>query len=125
MRDMKNNMDVVPSIPPAVYSADADGTGVDLQGFDGAMVVISTGADVGSTHAPKVQESDVLGSGYTDVAAEDLEGAFSADIGANTVERVGYKGSKRFIKAFVATSGASLAYGVNIIRGYPAQAPVA
>lgn len=124
-RDIKSKVDVVQSIVPAVYSADATGIGVDLQGFDSAMAEISSGADVGSTHAPELQESDVLGSGYTTVAPADLQGAFSANLGADTVERVGYIGSKRFIRMFVTTSGASLAYCANIIRSNASRTPLA
>ena len=125
MQDLKNNLDSVQSIPPAVHSADQTGTGVDLANFDGAMAEFSTGADVAGTHAPKLQESDVLGSGYADVAAADLIGTLPADMAANSVYRQGYKGSKQFIRAFVTTSGASLAYGANVIRGFPRKAPVA
>lgn len=125
MRDLKSMIDVQQSIIPKVHSADATGTGVDLQGFDSAVAVISTGADVAGTHAPELQEGDTLGGAYTTVAAADLQGAFSANIGADAVERVGYIGTKRFIRMFVATSGASLVYGANIIRGRAAQTPLA
>lgn len=124
MRDLKSKIDIIQSIPPAVHSTTQTGTGVDLQGFDSAVAEVSTGADVGSTHAPVLEESDVLGSGYTAVAVADLLGAFSADIGAASIERVGYKGNKRFIRVVVTTSGASLAYGANIIRGKATQMPL-
>ncbi len=123
--DLKNNLDIVQSIAPAVHSADQTGTGVDLANFHSAMAEVMTGADVGSTHAPRLEHSDVLGSGYTTVPVGDLIGSFSADIGANSVERVGYKGIKQFIRVFVATSGASLVYGANIIRGNRRKAPSA
>ncbi len=125
MRDLKSMIDIIQSIPPAVHSTDQTGTGVDLQGFDSAVAEIMTGADVGSTHAPRLEEGDTLGGSYSTVAAADLQGAFSADIGANAIERVGYIGTKRFIRLFVASSGVSLAYGGNIIRGRAAQTPLA
>ena len=34
MRDLKNNIGVVQSLAPAARDADANGTGVDLQGFE-------------------------------------------------------------------------------------------
>ena len=125
MRDLKSNIDIVQSIVPAVYSAAQNGTGADLQGFNSAMVEFFSGVDVGSTHAPSVEESDTLGSGYTAVAAADLIGSLPADIQANEVHRVGYKGNKRFIRAVVTSGGASLAYGANIIRGNPDNRPLA
>ena len=124
-RDLKSKIDIVQSIIPLVHVGDATGTGVDLQGYDSAIAEISSGADVGSTHAPRLEESDSLGSGYTTVAVGDLDGAFSVDLGADTVERVGYLGNKRFIRMFVASSGVSLLYGANIIRGNASRTPLA
>ena len=40
MKDLANSISVVQSLAPAVRTADANGTGVDLQGFEGATVVV-------------------------------------------------------------------------------------
>ena len=45
MQDLKNNIGVVQSLAPAARDADANGTGVDLQGFESATVVIDMGAE--------------------------------------------------------------------------------
>ena len=45
MKDLKNNIGVVQSLAPAARDADANGTGVDLQGFESATVVIDMGAE--------------------------------------------------------------------------------
>jgi Na+-translocating ferredoxin:NAD+ oxidoreductase RnfG subunit len=123
MRDIKNNVDVQPSINPANYSADQTGSGVDLRDFDSAMAVVQIGTVVGNTHTPKIQESDD-DAAYTDVAAADLEGVFVAAV-ANSTQRVGYKGAKRFIRVFVTSTGASAVYGAQIIRGKAHSTPVA
>ena len=123
MRDLKNNVDAQPSIDPASYSADQTGVGVGLRDFDSAMAVVQVGAIVGSTHPPKIQESDD-DTVYGDVAALDLHGAFTA-LSANTVQRVGYKGAKRYVRVFVTSSGASAIYGANITRGKAHSTPVA
>lgn len=126
LRDLKNKITISQSIAPAVRNANVNGTGVDLQGFNSAVAEISSGADVDGTHVPVLEEGDTLGGAYTVVAATDLQGAFSADLGANTVERVGYIGNKRFIRMQVNSGGVTgLAYGANIIRGNPDQSPVA
>jgi len=129
MRDMKNNMDAVNSLTPDAYTASANGSGVDLQGHDSAMVVISTGSadftDTDEVYTPSVEESDDDVT-YTAVAAGDLEGAL-ANIAANSVQRVGYKGSKRYIRAVLTVAGTTpsvQAAGI-VLRGHPAQAPVA
>ncbi len=126
MRDLKNNLDAAQSIAPAVYTADADGAGVDLQGYDAAMLVFHPGTVTDGTHTPKVQESDSLATGYTDVATADLEGTLVA-LASDVPQRVGYKGSKRYIKAYVTVTGSPVTggvYGAEAIRGLRRQAPV-
>lgn len=124
MRDIKNNVDAVKSINPAVYNSNPPLAGVDIQGYDSAMAVIQSGVLTDGTHTPKIQESDD-NSTFSDVGASDLEGAFS-NISANAVQRVGYKGAKRYIRVFVASSGATGAlYGASILRGVSNQSPVA
>ncbi len=124
MRDIKNNVDLVKSIDPATYNTNQTGTGVDLRDYDAAMAVVQSGALTDGTHTPKLQESDD-DSTYTDVAAADLDGSFS-NIAANAVQRVGYRGGKRYIRVFVTSNGATGAiYGASIARGKPHIAPVA
>ncbi len=125
MRDLKNNIDLAPSIAPATYNADADGTGVDLKGFMAAVIAFHPGTITDGTHAPKIQESDDDVT-YTDVPADDQEGTLS-NLATDTLQRVGYKGGKRYVKAFVTvTPGVTGGiYAAEVIRGLPASAPVA
>ena len=124
MKDMKNNMDAVLSINSATYNTDQTGAGVDLRQFDSAMALIQSGALTNGTHTPKMQESDD-DSTYTDVAAADLEGSF-ANLVADAIQRVGYKGAKRYIRIFVTSNGAAgMIYGSSIVRGTPHTSPVA
>ena len=124
MRDLKNNVDAVKSIDPATYSADQSRAGVDLRDFDSALALVQSGALTDGTHTPKLQESDD-NSVYSDVSAADLEGTL-ANISANTVQRAGYKGAKRYVRVFVTSSGATGAiYSASIVRGLPSAAPVA
>ncbi|CAI2719744.1 hypothetical protein [Nitrospina watsonii] len=129
MRDMQSNMDAVNSIAPAAYTASANGSGVDLQGHDATMVVFSSGVadttDTDEVYTPKVEESDDNVT-FTAVAAGDMEGTL-ANLAANSVQRVGYKGGKRYIRAVLTIAGTTpsvQAAGI-VLRGHPAQAPVA
>lgn len=123
MRDMKNNVDAVKSINPAVYNSNPPLMGVDIRGFDSAMAVIQSGALTDGTHTPKLQESDD-NSSYSDVAAADLEGTL-ANISADAVQRIGYKGAKRYVRVFVTSNGTTGAiYGAVIVRGTPHVNPV-
>lgn len=124
MRDMKNNVDLAVSINPGAQTADAAGTGVDLSGYDSAMAVVQAGTKTDGTHTPKLQESSDDAS-YSDVDSTDLEGAFTA-LASNTIQRVGYKGSQRYIRVFVTVAGATTGcvFGAAIVRGEPAIAPL-
>lgn len=126
MRDLKNNIGVDASISPSGNrNASVNGTGSDLKGFEGAVAVFQPGTITDGTHTPKVQESDD-NSSFTDVAAADQLGTLAA-LAANTVQRVGYIGSKRYIRAVVTVAGATTGgqYSAAIIKGVSASRPVA
>jgi hypothetical protein len=125
MRDLKNRLAAASSLVPAVRTATANGTGVDLQGYESAVVVFNVGAWTDGTHTISVQESDVSGSGYAAVAAGDLLGTLTAISGTgqqNAVQMVGYRGSKRYIRAIVTVTGSpstGAAVGGVVVRGRP------
>lgn len=125
MRDIKSNLGIATSLAPATRNATANGTGVDLQGFNAAMVVLQVGAITDGTHTPKLQESDD-NAAFTDVAAADLIGEF-AQLAANTNQRVGYRGAKRYVRvvATVVPGATGGAYGALVVKGEPNHAPVA
>ncbi|QND48110.1 hypothetical protein HB780_20955 [Rhizobium lusitanum] len=126
MRDLAHNLGFVQSVVPAVLTATATGTGVDLLGFDSAAVVISTGAIAGSGNfTPKVQESDDNVT-FTDVAAGDLTGALPAVLLASTTAKASYIGNKRYIRSVLTlNSGTSIAASVLVTKGHASSRPVA
>jgi len=128
MRDIKNNLDTVGSIDPASFTATTNGSGVDLRDFDGAMVVFQAGtADTGSgneTYTPSVEESDD-NSIFSSVAASELESAL-VNMTANSVQRVGYKGAKRYVRAVLTLGGTtpSIDASALVVRGLPHRSPL-
>lgn len=130
MKDLKSNLNLAGTLFPAARTASANGTGVDLQGYQGAMAALTTGVITDGTHTVALEESDD-NSVFTAVAAADLIGAFTALTTAasddNSVQRVGYIGNKRYIRAAVTVAGATTGgiYGVTIVRGAAALAPLA
>ena len=127
MRDLASNLAVAESIRPAVHSAaTVTGETVDTRGYESAMVAITAGAVAGSGNVtPKMQHS-ANGSDWDDVAAADLIGAFPTVLVANTTYKVGYRGGRRYVRAFgTLNSGTSVAYSAAFILGTPAQRPVA
>lgn len=129
VRDIKNNIEAVHSLAPAVRATGtANGAGVDLRGFSAAVAVVHFGAYTNGTHTPTLEHSDDDLS-YATVQAADLDGSFTAVIdgtGANTVQRVGYRGAKRYVRAVitVASGATGAASAATVIRAEPGSAPV-
>ena len=130
MRDLKSNIDVAQSIAPAARTTGTTtGAAVDLQNKDSAVIEYTTGAWTDGTHTPSVQES-TDGTSFTDVGTADLQGTFTAvsgTAGQNGVQRVGYVGTKRYVRGMEVhgTSTTGVISGVNVIRGDPRLGPLA
>jgi hypothetical protein len=127
LRDLSHNLGVVQALVPQVLAATDTSAAIDLLGFDSAMVVINTGAIVSAgDFTAKLQESDVSGSGYTDVAAADLTGTLPASLTASGVFKQGYIGNKRYLKLVTTkNSGTSIAVGAVVVKGNAVSRPVA
>lgn len=128
MRDLHDNIRASVTLAPATRTASANGTSVDLAGFEAAEVVVATGTITDGTHTIELQDSDD-GATFAAVADAFLLGSEPA-IGAaddNKTFRVGYVGGKRYLRASVTVSGATSGgtYGAVVIAGYPRHAPVA
>lgn len=130
MRDLNDQVDVALSLVPAArVNGTLNGTGVDLRGYDSAMLVVSFGAYTDGTHTPSLQHSDD-NSSFTTVTAAELTAAFtvvSSAGGANSVQRVGYLGSKRYVRAVLTVTGATTGAlsDASVVRGTPRSAPLA
>lgn len=128
-RDLYNNAEPVQSLAPAARTdGTVNGTGVDLQGFASAMAIIALGGWTDGTHSFELQESDD-NSDYSAVADADLQGTEPVmDAGDEdlVVHRIGYQGSKRYIRVSVtvASSETGAVYGASILRGHPTYAPI-
>ena len=127
-RDLLRNTFVTQSLAPlARTNGTATGAGVDLRGFDGAMISVTFGNWTDGTHTPSVVHSSD-GVTYNAAAATDLDGAFTAvnSVGtANSVQQVGYIGNLRYVAVVMTTTGATTGAfsGATVISGYPRNAP--
>lgn len=126
--DLENKVSVAASLNPAARTASANGTAVDLQGFNSAMLVVQFGAYTDGTHTPNLEHS-VDGVSYAACDANSLNGtlvAVSSGAGAGTVQKVGYTGGRRYVRAVMTVTGATTGAlsAATIVRGHPAQAPV-
>ncbi|SLN36625.1 hypothetical protein AQS8620_01306 [Aquimixticola soesokkakensis] len=127
MKDIYSNIGMVQSTVPAVLAATTTDTGIDLQGFNSALVIVTTGAIVGDgDYTTKLQESDALAADYTDVDAAYLLGSFPATLEAASIVKVGYVGNKRYIRTVTTKNGGtSIAAAIVVVKGHPNDAPVA
>lgn len=129
MSDLKSHISVVQSLAPASRTATANGTGVDLTGFDAATVVLDLGAISGTTPSFtfEVQESSD-NSSFAAVAAADLDSGQPAAVTAGgAVVEIGYRGIKRYLRAAVTvvggTSTPTLLCSATVVRGNPRKLP--
>lgn len=125
MRDLYNNLKAEHSIYPASLSGAKTGDAIiDLQGFQGALIICYSGALTTDTvfelkhgnqpnlsDAAAVPDEDLLGTEPTLLAATD-----------NEVKTFGYIGAKRYLRVDT-TAGAGIA-GAMIVKGLPRHAPV-
>tara|TARA_R100001443_G_scaffold19422_3_gene30991 strand:+ start:10114 stop:10548 length:435 start_codon:yes stop_codon:yes gene_type:complete len=136
-RDISNRTVAVATQVPAVVTADANGTGVDLQGFESAMVVVNTGAE-GDTLSSSVKFDFILedsddDSTYTAVTSStsvtegsvDSSGIFlTLDANGETpqISQIGYIGGKRYIRCKIDATGThsnGTPIGVVVVKGNP------
>lgn len=127
MRDIESELNIAASADHDRAAAAANGSGVDLQGYDAALAVLRVAALGGTspTATYKLQES-ADDSTYADVAAADLIGSQPAAFSAAGQSVLGYKGAKRYLRwrldALSGTSPTVTAVGI-IVRGKARHQP--
>lgn len=134
-KDLYNLVTAVNVIDPEVLDADNTPAAIDLQGYQGALILIHVGAG-GITFSGtnkvefKLTHSDD-DSTYTAVTVDDVIGLDSVGTGGivksliaahatATVTEVGYKGGKRYLKLladFSGTHGTGTAMAALVIKG--------
>lgn len=130
MRSLYRNAKPMMTLAPAArVTGTLNGTGVDLRGYDSAMISVSFGTYTDGTHTPSLQHSTDNVT-FTNVAAGDMEGSFAAvssGAGANSVQSVGYLGANRYVRVVMTVSGATTGAlsAAQVILGHPRNAPVA
>lgn len=126
--DNVNDISAAVSLPAAVRNATANGTGVDLSGYNAAAVVITSGTVTdGTVYTFEVQESDDNAT-FTAVADADLIGTEPtlSQTDDNVVREVGYKGNKRYIRVALTTVTSATTGGLFaaiVVRGKPRKYP--
>lgn len=137
MKDLANNISAAQSLAPAVRTSDTNGTGVDLQGFESATIIVDTGAE-GVTLSTSVKidfklEESSDDSTYTAVTSAtavtdgtvDSNGVFlTLDDNAETpqIASIGYVGGARYIRVvadFTGSHSTGTPVAASVIKGSP------
>lgn len=128
-RSVKQDITVEQSLAPAARTASADGSGVDLRGYESATALIDAGAWTDGTFTFELQESDddVTYSAVADADLVGTEPVIDAATEDLVVHELGYIGSKRFVRVSVTVGGTpvtGMVFGASILRSNPKYAPV-
>lgn len=120
MRNIDKDVAVSSTLLPNVRTTTATGVTVDLAGFDKAMFIAHVGTITDGTFAFDPEESDD-DSSWSNIAAGDLSGSFTSGTSSadDTVQEVGYMGSKRYIRCNLTVSGSPStggAVGVTVLK---------
>ncbi|MDG4756056.1 hypothetical protein O7630_34495 [Micromonospora sp. WMMD718] len=132
--DLKNDLALAQSLK-ATNQADpavpVNGTGVDLAGYDAAVVCIDAGAitGAGASLTFEVQHSDD-NVAFTAVPAADLDGTAPVVTSANhnQVFKIGYRGIKRYLRVSITAKAGTtptMACAAAVVRGKPRVRPAA
>lgn len=133
-RDLYHNLSEAQiAVPVAAHAASialASSTTIDTVGYYGVILQVVVGTITDSTHALALYEADTDSTGsYTAVAAADMIGAFTANLTTSTNLKVGYIGSKRYLRVPLTWTtgggGTGGVYGVIALLGFPMHKPVA
>lgn len=136
MKDLHNNIKTTLAVAPKTSTGNEAIVGeiIDLAGYrscefaiaygdkaDGAVaVLVEEDDDAALATAAAVADADLLGT-------EADAGVADGTAGANSVKKIGYRGTKRYVRLTLTTSSnaGSCPVGAVAILGHPSHAPVA
>ncbi|HVY12220.1 MAG TPA: hypothetical protein VHB73_01490 [Alphaproteobacteria bacterium] len=126
MRDIVDSLSPIVSLPAASRTS-GTGTGafVDLLGYDSAMVEGVVGSYTSGTLAFSLQHSDDGTTGTAVDSTNGLQGSLPGGTAGTAVQKAGYVGGKRYLRALLVTDTGTAVAGANIIRGAASLKPAA
>jgi hypothetical protein len=121
--------------PQTLTTANANGTGTDLLGYRGALMIVHLGAvganQGGSNNCTIGFFESTNNSVFSAIADTDLIGgnntaAITANASANATIQRSYIGSARYVTIRIAVAGTiSLPVSGEVVKGFPLHAPIA
>ena len=131
-RDLVNDIDPIQVLNGSVTTGGGNTSAVDLKAFESCTFIFLTGTAANSaTMGIAIQDSDEAASGFTAAVDKFLIGSES-DIGFSTahatnndnlVQKIGYKGPKRYVRAAITVGGSTTPLTAIALRGHPHLRP--
>jgi hypothetical protein len=126
-KDLYHPISPAISLVPDVRTADENGRGVDVLGFESALVVVATGTIIDGKHTIELQES-YDNEFFTAVADEDFLGMepIITDTASSKTYKVGYIGNQRYIRVVTTVENADEGgvYSAVVLRSNARHQPV-
>ena len=136
MRDLHNNIKVSPAIDPAAIrtgNATTTSATIDTQGFESAEFAIQSGVITDGTLTPALYEGDAANMSDEAVVTDPLSllgtvaGATFAITDDSVVKKIGYRGSKRYVRLKITQAAAVTGgfFDAICVQGHARYTPVA
>jgi hypothetical protein len=134
-REMESNIKAQVALAPQAITSDAttNGEWIDTAGYDSLTFLLATGALTDGDYTPVIEEADA--ADYSDAAAvadagltkTEASAAFTADGDDKATSKIGYIGSKRYVRLSVVSTGTTSGalIGALAVLGHPSHAPIA
>lgn len=123
-RDVRLELDPQVSIAPQSISAAVNGSAVDLEGAEAALILLDSGA--ATTAATVIIQESADDSAWSAVADTDLIGLSGNAAGvlqtANSIVKVSYVGSLRYVRVTVKAGASAALFGAEVVRAHLRQA---
>lgn len=124
MKDLDRNVLLELGTVGETVTADKDGATVDLRGFNSFAATVINGTITGGGSLLPVLEHSDNGSTWVAVPAALVNGAFASTAVAAT-QRVGYVGTKRYVRVRLDVTGTySAVTSILYAKGHPTVAEV-
>ena len=119
-QDLRSRVTVSESLTNISRSSTANGTSVDMSGFEGAMILYTIGLVVGTAATVVLEDSDD-DSAFTAVAAAKQVTNLPATI--STTEDVNiysaqYFGNRRHLRVAITAVGTTIIMGATVVQSY-------
>jgi len=132
-QDLYNNVKCINAVDPVAVASNTTLTGdiIDTAGFQSALFAISAGTLTDGTYTPTLYEGN--DSGLSDAAAVADGDLIGTEAGATMIAsedgdcaKLGYKGTKRYLRLDIASTGVTTGgvVGATCMLGDPHVAPI-